>query len=217
MKTRAALALSVAGVLLTGGAAFATTQSLSNTGTGTSDDARNVLVTDDSATKTPAVSSAKATTKAAATSSDDTQADDKKHQPPRRRLKPAEAGDDKGGLRTTPSPATTRAEPRQRLQKTSLAAAPSPLNPVTTREDSGLRQSPATTTAGSVQTRRRGLLNPAMTTVDCGQHRSPAMTRAATARPLSPATTKAATVRALSRATTAEAAAGTAATTEQVD
>ena len=93
MKTRAALALSVAGVLLTGSAAFATTQSLSNTGTGTSDDARNVLVTDDSATRTsaPAVSSADATPKSAAKSSDDTQADDKKASAAKKASKAAEA------------------------------------------------------------------------------------------------------------------------------
>ena len=102
MKTRAALALSVAGILLTGGAAFATTQSLGNTGPGTSDDARSVPVTDDAATRTPApaVSSATATAKA----SDDTQADDRKASATKKASKPAEPGDDKGGLRTIPEP-----------------------------------------------------------------------------------------------------------------
>ncbi|MDQ0865619.1 hypothetical protein [Arthrobacter globiformis] len=102
MKTRAALALSVAGILLTGGAAFATTQSLSNTGPGTSDDTRSVPVTDDTATRTPvpAVSSATATAKA----SDDTQADHRKASAAKKASKPAEPGDDKGGLRTAADP-----------------------------------------------------------------------------------------------------------------
>jgi hypothetical protein len=101
MKTRAALALSVAGILLTGGAAFATTQTLSHTGSVTSDDAQSVLVTDDSATRTPApaVGSAKATAK----TTDDRQADDKKASAAKKASKPAEAGDDKGGTVAAPA------------------------------------------------------------------------------------------------------------------
>ena len=84
MKTRAALALSVTGILLSGGAAFATTQVLTTPDAGTSDDAPSVLVADDSATRSPAPAvstpkaAAKAVAKATVKSRDDTKADDKK-------------------------------------------------------------------------------------------------------------------------------------------
>lgn len=102
MKTRAALALSVAGIFLTGGAAFATSQTLDNSVAGTADDTRSVIVADDSAAKTPApaVSSAKAGAK----TTDDKQADDKKVPATRKASKPAEPGDDKGGLRSSTEP-----------------------------------------------------------------------------------------------------------------
>ena len=121
MKTRAALALSLTGILLTGSAALAaTTQARSNSGTGISDDAKNVLRTDDSAAKSTAVSPARAIPKATK-ASDDKQADDKNASAAKKASRPAEAGDDKGGLRSAPA---TAAEPGD--DKGGLVKAPEP-------------------------------------------------------------------------------------------
>lgn len=108
MKTKAALALSLTGILLTGSAALAAnTQTLSSSTAGTSDDARNVLVTDDSATRTAAPAPARAVPtaapKAATKTSDNVKADDKKASVAKKAF-PAEPGDDNGGARTTPEP-----------------------------------------------------------------------------------------------------------------
>lgn len=55
MRTRAAVALSFAGILITGSAALAVnTQTLSNSTTGTTGDANRVLLPEDSAAGTPA-------------------------------------------------------------------------------------------------------------------------------------------------------------------
>jgi hypothetical protein len=102
MKTKAALALSLTGILLTGSTAIATSaQSLSNSTTGTNNDAKNVLVKDDSATRTAAPTPAKvvpkAASKVATKASDDTKASTAK-----KASRPAEPGDDKGGQRTAP-------------------------------------------------------------------------------------------------------------------
>jgi hypothetical protein len=116
MKTKAALALSLTGILLTGSAALAAnTQTLSSSTTGTSDDARNVLVTDDSATRTAAPAPArvvpKAAPKATTKTSDNVKADDKKASAAKKvsaakkSSHPAEPGDDTGRTRTTPEPA----------------------------------------------------------------------------------------------------------------
>ena len=109
MKTKAALALSLTGILLTGSAALAAnTQTLSSSTTGTSDDARNVLVTDDSATRTAAPAPArvvpKAAPNAATKTSDNMTADDKKASAAKKASNPAEPGDDTGGTRTAPEP-----------------------------------------------------------------------------------------------------------------
>jgi hypothetical protein len=108
MKTKAALALSLTGILLTGSAALAANSQTPSSGTGVSDDAGNVRLTDDSVTKNPAVAPAKAspsaTLKAATKASDDKQADDKKAPAPKQASRPAEPGDDNGGLRTTAEP-----------------------------------------------------------------------------------------------------------------
>jgi hypothetical protein len=89
MKTRAALALTVAGIFLTGGAAFAATQTLSTPGTGTTDDAPNIVVADDSAARTPAP--AVTTAKPTAKTTDDTNADDRKAA--RKTTKPPQPGE----------------------------------------------------------------------------------------------------------------------------
>ena len=109
MKTKAALALSLTGILLTGTAALgANTRTLSSSTTGTSDDARNVLITDDSATRTatpaPARVVPKAAPKAASKTSDKMKADDKKASAAKKASHPAEPGDDTGGTRATPEP-----------------------------------------------------------------------------------------------------------------
>jgi hypothetical protein len=109
MKTKAALALSLTGILLTGSAAIAANaQTLNSSHAGISDDVKNVLVTDDSATRTAAPAPArvvpKAAPKAATQTSDGKKADDKKASAARKAARPAEPGDDNGGKRTTPEP-----------------------------------------------------------------------------------------------------------------
>jgi hypothetical protein len=108
MKTKAALALSLTGILLTGSAAIAANaQTLNSSHSGISDDVKNVLVTDDSATRTvpaPASVVPKAAPKAATQTSEDKKADDKKAPAARKAARPAEPGDDNGGKRTTPEP-----------------------------------------------------------------------------------------------------------------
>jgi hypothetical protein len=109
MKTKAALALSLTGILLTGSAAIAANaQTLNSSHAGISDDVKNVLVTDDSATRTAAPAPArvvpKAAPKAATQTSDGKKADDKKASAAKKAARPAEPGDDNGGKRTTPEP-----------------------------------------------------------------------------------------------------------------
>jgi hypothetical protein len=109
MKTKAALALSLTGILLTGSAAIAANaQTLKSSHAGISDDVKNVLVTDDSATRTAAPAPArvvpKAAPKAATQTSDGKKADDKKASAAKKAARPAEPGDDNGGKRTTPEP-----------------------------------------------------------------------------------------------------------------
>jgi hypothetical protein len=108
MKTKAALALSLTGILLTGSAAIAANaQTLNSSQPGISDDVKNVLVTDDSATRTapaPARVVPKAAPKAVTQTSDGKKADDKKASAARKAARPAEPGDDNGGKRTTPEP-----------------------------------------------------------------------------------------------------------------
>jgi hypothetical protein len=109
MKTKAALALSLTGILLTGSAAIAANaQTLNSSHTGISDYVKNVLVTDDSATRTAAPAPArvvpKAAPKAATQTSDGKKADDKKAPAAKKAARPAEPGDDNGGKRTTPEP-----------------------------------------------------------------------------------------------------------------
>jgi hypothetical protein len=109
MKTKATLALSLTGILLTGSAAIAANpQTLNSSHPGISDDVKNVLVTDDSATRTAAPAQArvvpKAAPKAATQTSDGKKADDKKAPAAKKAARPAEPGDDNGGKRTTPEP-----------------------------------------------------------------------------------------------------------------
>jgi hypothetical protein len=105
MKTKAALALSLTGILLTGSTALAATSpALNNSHTGISDDVKKVHVTDDSAIRTPAPSPAgvvsEAVPKVATKASDDEKADDKKASAARNDAGPPEPGDDNGGLST---------------------------------------------------------------------------------------------------------------------
>ena len=98
MKTRAAVALCVAGILVTGSAALAVnSQVLNTTPTGTGN-ANNVLLPN-SASRTPvpaAVVSVKATPGVTSV--------DGGGQRPTPSLKPGDDSDDKGGLRTTAEP-----------------------------------------------------------------------------------------------------------------
>lgn len=65
MKSKAALALSIAGILITGSAALAVnTYTLNSSHTSTVGNASNILLPNDSATKTPAPASAPASPKA---------------------------------------------------------------------------------------------------------------------------------------------------------
>jgi hypothetical protein len=105
MRTKAALALSLTGILLAGSAAIAANaQTLNSSRPGISDDVKNVLVTDDSATRTAAPAPARVVPKAAPQTSDGKKADDKKASAARKAARPAEPGDDNGGKRTTPEP-----------------------------------------------------------------------------------------------------------------
>ncbi len=104
MRTRSALALSIAGILVTGSTALAVnTQTLNNSSTGTTGNA-SVLLPDGSATSTPAAVPAAAsspdTTAAATTRTNRTASPSPSSTP----LSIHEAGDDKGGLRATPEP-----------------------------------------------------------------------------------------------------------------
>jgi hypothetical protein len=104
MKTRAALALSVAGILVTGSAALAVnTQVLNTTPAGTGN-ANSVLLPNNSG-RTPspaaAVVSSKATPDATSVAVGGSSA-------PAKTAGAPEAGDDKGGRRTTPEPGDDR-------------------------------------------------------------------------------------------------------------
>ena len=97
------------GSILTGSAALAANAQTPNSShTGTSDDVKNVLVTDDSATRastpTTAKAAPKAASKAAAKASDNRKADDKRASVAKKAARPAESGDDNGGSRTMPEP-----------------------------------------------------------------------------------------------------------------
>jgi hypothetical protein len=90
MRTRAAVALSIAGILITGSAALAVnSQTLSNSNSGTTGDANTVLLPDNSATGTPFPAQAPAPTDSPGTSATVEAS-----------VSP-EPGDDKGGLPST--------------------------------------------------------------------------------------------------------------------
>jgi len=104
MRTRSALALSIAGILVTGSTALAVnTQTLNNSSPGTTGNA-SVLLPDGSATSTPAALPAAAsstdTTAAAAPRTNRTASPSPSSKP----LSIHEAGDDKGGLRAKSEP-----------------------------------------------------------------------------------------------------------------
>lgn len=110
MRTKTALALSIAGILLTGTAALATNAPILINSSSEAPGSANKLLPDDSATSTPTapspgLSAAARTPKPTATG---TPGDDGKASPHATSSAPAaasvEPGDDKGGQQTTPEP-----------------------------------------------------------------------------------------------------------------
>lgn len=111
MKTRAALVLAIAGILVTGSAALAVnTQTLNNAHTGTTGNADRVLLPGGLTTATPAPADVAAsltpTAEATGTSSDDSSAAQSPGTSPS-----AEPGDDKGGLLKAPEPGDDKGGP----------------------------------------------------------------------------------------------------------
>jgi hypothetical protein len=124
MKTRAALVLAIAGILVAGSAALAVnTQTLNNAHTGTTGNADRVLLPDGLTTATPAppdvAASLTPTAEVTSTSSDDNSA------PPSPAASPSsEPGDDKGGLLKAPEPGDDNGGP--------VEIQPGPGSPITT-------------------------------------------------------------------------------------